>query len=61
MIVILDRRRWSPILEILTPFIVILPSTASIIRKSANVREDLPAPVRPTIPIYDKKIAMIYA
>ena len=49
--VIRDRRLWTPSLEISVLSMVIRPSAASIIRNSANVREDLPAPVRPTIPI----------
>ncbi|TNN31208.1 hypothetical protein EYF80_058640 [Liparis tanakae] len=33
-----------------TPSMKIWPSDASMMRNSASVREDLPAPVRPTIP-----------
>jgi len=35
-----------------TPSIIILPSAASIILNKARVRDDLPAPVRPTMPTY---------
>ena len=50
MIVIDERKLCSPISEMSMPSIFIVPSAASIIRNRAKVKEDLPAPVRPTIP-----------
>ena len=51
MIVSLERRSWSPIVAISIPSIKILPPALSRMRNKAKVREDFPAPVRPTIPI----------
>ena len=51
MIVSLDRRSWSPILEMSMPSITIFPPALSRIRNKAKVSVDLPAPVRPTMPI----------
>ena len=50
---ILDLRSWSPMSAMTRPSITMLPTAASIMRKSANDRDDLPAPVLPTIPIYN--------
>ena len=47
---ILERRSWSPKSAIFMPSIKMAPSADSMIRKRASVREDFPAPVRPTIP-----------
>lgn len=47
---ILDRRSWSPIRKVLTPSTCIRPEKGSMRRKRAMMREDLPDPVRPTIP-----------
>ena len=46
-----DRNSCKPILEISTPSITMEPPADSMIRNKARVKEDLPAPVRPTIPI----------
>jgi len=46
------RRSCKPMSAMFTPSIVILPSAASIILNKARVRDDLPAPVRPTMPTY---------
>ena len=51
MIDILDLRSWSPMSAMTRPSITMLPTAASITRKSASDRDDLPAPVLPTIPI----------
>lgn len=51
MIVRRDRRSWSPIVAISTPSITIRPPALSRMRNNAEVSVDLPAPVRPTIPI----------
>ena len=45
-------RSCSPSLAISTPSIMMTPLAASTMRKSANVMELLPAPVRPTIPTW---------
>ena len=50
MIVMRLRRSWSPISVILTPSTVMMPPAGSMRRNRPIVREDLPAPVRPTIP-----------
>ena len=50
IIVSLDRRSCSPIVPISTLSMMILPIAGSIILNKAKVREDFPAPVRPTIP-----------
>lgn len=47
----LPLRSCSPMSEILWPSITIWPPADSINRNRATVREDLPAPVLPTIPI----------
>ena len=49
--VIRDLRSCSPIIDISTPSICILPFAASIILNNARVKDDFPAPVLPTIPI----------
>lgn len=46
-----ERNTSSPTVEISTPSMEIEPLDASTILKMAVVRVDLPAPVRPTIPI----------
>ena len=51
---IFRRRSCSPRLAILTPSMMMDPLAASTIRNRANVMELLPAPVRPTIPIWWK-------
>lgn len=48
---ILPRMSCSPIVEMSIPSIEIFPWDASTILNNANVRDDFPAPVRPTIPI----------
>ena len=52
MIVSLVIRSCRPMSDTLTPSMTIRPSAASMIRKSASVKDDFPAPVRPTTPIY---------
>ena len=44
------RRSWRPIVAISTSSIMIVPPAASSTRKRQLVREDFPAPVRPTTP-----------
>lgn len=44
------RRSWRPIVDISTLSMMIVPSAASSTRKRQLVREDFPAPVRPTTP-----------
>lgn len=46
------RNVCNPILDISTPSTKIDPSAASTIRNKLRVKEDFPAPVRPTIPTY---------
>lgn len=46
------RKSCKPILEMLTPSMVMLPPAASMMRNRPSVREDFPAPVLPTIPIW---------
>jgi hypothetical protein len=46
------RRSSSPIVEVLSPSMIMLPLVGSIIRNKASVRLDFPAPVRPTTPIF---------
>jgi hypothetical protein len=48
----LDRRSWSPIEAMSTPSIWTKPPDRSTRRNIAVMREDLPAPVRPTMPTY---------
>ena len=48
----LDSRFRSPIFEMSTPSISILPSVASRMRNSASRNEDFPLPVRPQIPTF---------
>ena len=48
---IFDLRSCSPMSEIRTPSITILPPAASISLNNAKVKDDFPAPVLPTIPI----------
>jgi len=43
-------------LAISVPSTIIDPDAASIIRNNANVNDDLPAPVLPTIPTYSQHI-----
>lgn len=51
MMVSLDLRSCRPISAIFTSSTVISPAAASSSLKRQSVMEDLPAPVRPTIPI----------
>lgn len=51
MMVSLDLRSCRPISDIFTPSMRISPAAASSNLKRHSVMEDLPAPVRPTIPI----------
>jgi len=46
------RNVCNPILDMSTPSTRIDPSAASTIRNKLRVKEDFPAPVRPTIPTY---------
>lgn len=50
MMVILKRRLCRPILAMFIPSMMISPSADSLIRNKPRVRDDFPAPVRPTIP-----------
>ena len=50
IIVNFDLRSWRPIEEALTSSMTIFPAAASIILNKAKVKDDFPAPVRPTIP-----------
>ena len=52
MMVILDLRSCRPSREILTLSTRMIPPAGSIIRNIAKARDDLPAPVRPTMPTY---------
>jgi len=52
MIVMAVLKFFNPSSAMFTLSIFIHPSTASNILKSPNVREDFPAPVRPTTPIF---------
>ena len=54
MIVIRDLRSCRPRDEVLTPSMIIDPPAGSMIRNRAKVKDDLPAPVLPTIPTYKK-------
>ena len=56
MIVKRDLNLASPINPMFWSSMVMDPEADSIIRKSAKVNEDLPAPVRPTIPIFSPLI-----
>lgn len=47
---IFDRKSSNPIVDVLIPSITMLPSSGSTSRNKAVMREDLPAPVRPTMP-----------
>ena len=55
MMVSLERRSWSPIFPIAWSSITMDPAVASMMRNRASVMDDLPAPVRPTIPTCEKK------
>ena len=61
MMEILDRRSCNPMLLVSIPSIKIFPS-GSLNRKRAEISDDLPAPVRPTIPIflYDQMVSSFY-
>ncbi len=50
MMVSFDLRSWRPRVDMLTPSMVMDPPAASKILNRDKVIEDLPAPVRPTIP-----------
>ena len=56
MTVSFDLRRCSPIELMSLPSMIICPDAASIIRNRDKVTVDLPAPVRPTTPTYQKTI-----
>ena len=60
MIVSLVLRSCRPMSDTLTPSMTIRPSAASMIRKSASVKDDFPAPVRPTTPIYGRRPTVIF-
>ncbi|KAH3665605.1 hypothetical protein OGAPHI_003793 [Ogataea philodendri] len=47
-----DRKSYNPMLLVFTSSMSMWPLAASMIRKIANVNDDLPAPVLPTIPIF---------
>ena len=49
--VIFERKSWRPSLEMSTSSNIILPPAGSINPNKAKESDDLPAPVRPTIPI----------
>lgn len=51
MMASLLRRSRSPICPMSSPSTTILPADGSIMRNSASASDDLPAPVRPTMPI----------
>lgn len=55
IIVTLKRRSWSPIFAMLIPSMRISPLAASVIRKRPRAREDFPAPVLPTMPIFGEE------
>ena len=50
MIVSLDLSLCSPMSPTSSPSMAMCPPADSMMRKSARVREDFPAPVRPTMP-----------
>ena len=50
MMVSLERRSCSPIFPITWSSMTMEPAVASMMRNKASVMDDLPAPVRPTIP-----------
>ena len=52
MMVILERRSSSPNWEMSHPSMRIEPFAGSMMRNRARVSDDLPAPVRPTIPTF---------
>jgi hypothetical protein len=52
MIAIFDLRSYSPSLDISILSIKIFPLESSTILNKACMMDDLPAPVRPTIPIF---------
>jgi len=51
IIPIFDRKSSRPIFEILIPSMTMFPSSDSTSLNNADINEDLPAPVRPTIPV----------
>ena len=61
IIVSRERRACRPITAISTPSITILPADGSMIRNRPRVRDDLPAPVRPTIPTCTVKKSKVKA
>lgn len=56
IILSLPRRSWSPIVDMSIPSIIILPPDLSTILNRQFESVDLPAPVRPTIPICNEMI-----
>ena len=57
MMDILLRRSWSPSDRQLTPSILTKPSGSANLNNAA-IREDFPAPVRPTIPTWNENISL---
>lgn len=53
------RRSWSPIVDISIPSIIILPPDPSRTLNKQFVSVDLPAPVLPTIPTWNRKFSGI--
>ena len=53
MMVSLERRSCNPMSAMSSPSMIIFPWVASMMRNKARVREDFPAPVRPTMPIWE--------
>jgi hypothetical protein len=54
IIVIRERRSCRPMSAIFMPSISMHPPAASRMRNSDSAIDDFPAPVRPTIPIYNQ-------
>ena len=52
MMVNFDLRSWRPRSDTLIPSMEMYPPAASMMRNNARAKEDLPAPVLPTIPIF---------
>lgn len=55
IIVSFDLKSCSPILPISTSSMIIFPIAGSMILNRAKVKDDFPAPVRPTIPTCNKQ------
>ena len=54
-----DRKSCKPIFIMFTLSIVIWPEDGSNTRNNAKVNEDLPAPVRPTMPTCKKYCTLV--